>query len=359
VAVNKAMSLGHNLLVVDVDAILIKNPNILLEAYREMDIVASRDHGPPVLPLSNHWGTGRLCTGFIYFRHSSAVQEIVNTTLARCKVYGHDQISFNNVLSRAALSWDEPANKVANNSHSHSGFIPWLHQHDPDFEAVHEGSKEMQSWQAHRDTAIDLLEHKTGVNNPTTTAGAKAAVKLSVLMLDRHTALRYCNKPIERASNKVSTPHFLHGLKVTELTPDQLSRLTVVHCYLDLGPLGESGELKREGKVNTMLAFNLWGIYENITDHAALLRFLRLSNLTDGETGYLPSNLLQPNLPGTQRMLRRVADPEKMHRLKRVWIDGDANAQHNYLHLTEPDSNRSRSNERRRRKRKEKAKKKS
>lgn len=328
IAVTNALRMeGSDLLVIDVDALLIKDPLWIFQTYGSFDIVSSRDHGPPDLPLGSHWGNGRLCTGFIYFRYSTPVMELVELTLARCRLYGHDQISFNSILSQAATSWDEPAGKMRDEHRVHQGFIPWIHQKDPDWTAIRKGSIELTDWEIHRQTALKLLGNgENSTSNPR---------PLSILMLDKYSALRYCHK--DQQQNGANPTHmWIYDLQVENFTPEQLKRLTALHCFVHAGPLGEQGEKKREFKINIMLALNTWVIKDELTDAAALLRFLRRTNFTDGDANYLPSNFLMPDSPGTLRTVQRLLDPHRMDTLKKVWIQGDASKQINYLNLTRP-----------------------
>lgn len=96
------------MLVIDIDALLIKNPIKMLgldePGASRIDVISSRDHGPPEVPYAQLWGNARFCTGFIYLKHSQKTLELVEWSLNRCRKYGHDQIQFNNALSRWHIS---------------------------------------------------------------------------------------------------------------------------------------------------------------------------------------------------------------------------------------------------------------
>ena len=125
---------SQGLLVIDIDSVLIRNPVQLLFGHtshinHEFDIISSRDHGPSQLEFSETWGGARFCTGFIYFKYSPHMCDLLQYVLARVSVYGHDQIQFNAVLTRGGLIWyDETVHSMADAVTEKVGYLPWRNQ---------------------------------------------------------------------------------------------------------------------------------------------------------------------------------------------------------------------------------------
>eukprot|EP00607_Mallomonas_marina_P005318 CAMPEP_0182436258 /NCGR_PEP_ID=MMETSP1167-20130531/80589_1 /TAXON_ID=2988 /ORGANISM="Mallomonas Sp, Strain CCMP3275" /LENGTH=219 /DNA_ID=CAMNT_0024628237 /DNA_START=492 /DNA_END=1148 /DNA_ORIENTATION=+ len=132
-AVTTAFKRGYDLMIVDLDAILIRNPISMLPLHSIWDIVSSRDHGPSNLPYAGNWGPARLCTGFIYIKYSQAMRELIELVLRRCKKYGHDQIQFNNALARNGVVWHSSPDTLKKDYIRHSAYFIWQHQYDVDF----------------------------------------------------------------------------------------------------------------------------------------------------------------------------------------------------------------------------------
>lgn len=128
---------SNGLLVIDIDSVLIRNPAQLLFGHTDSnkdndspyDIISSRDHGPSELEFSDSWGGARFCTGFIYFKYSPQMADLLHYVLRRVAAYGHDQIQFNTVLARGGLVWyTETAASMADDRTEKVGYFPWRNQ---------------------------------------------------------------------------------------------------------------------------------------------------------------------------------------------------------------------------------------
>jgi hypothetical protein len=98
------ISVRKDMLLVDLDALLIKSPRgILADQSRGdffnniyhtttplFDIISSTDHGHSRkhFPYAHNWGDIRLCTGFILFRYSVDVVDLLKVVLAYQTTYG-------------------------------------------------------------------------------------------------------------------------------------------------------------------------------------------------------------------------------------------------------------------------------
>lgn len=228
-AVTNAFKLGYDLLVIDLDAILLRNPYAHIPIGGDYDIIASRDHGPSKLPHAENWGHGRLCTGFIYIKYSELMREVIEFTLRRCKKYGHDQIQFNNALARAGVAWSDPPHIMNSDLKRHEGAVAWQRQYDLNFIGFDTGVDQLKNWTYHKHHFEELRE------------AAKLYANFSVLMLKRYDVLRYCTK----------TPNQMNLHSDINVTVRE--QLLALHCFVNFGPLGEQGTKKKDAKLEVML----------------------------------------------------------------------------------------------------------
>ena len=361
-AVVDAYRKGNDLLIVDIDALMIRNPLAVLQHQLEQrpqfrldnqqsfianarrktnttalgatagrnsyplldqwDIVSSRDHGPANLPYSHNWGKARLCTGLILLHYSPAMLELVEFNLARCRAYGHDQIQFNTALARSCMVWDHSPEEMDDGSVLHKGFIPWFHQKEVDFLAI-QPDMNISTQSQQRIVAEKLLSPVE--RDGTAVDSRHKPVKLNVLLMDSHTVMRYCNYPQRKSYD------WIRYLKALELTPTHLQRLSVLHCFVAAGPVGEQGADKKRLKVEVMRALNLWAVHPAV-GHTATEEFLtevRRAAQAAAARGAEPSNLLLQDSAATRAMHARFKDAKGLKQLERVWLKGQYSAYRN------------------------------
>ena len=82
-----------NMLLIDIDALLLKNPRDLFSDTASsslVDIISSTDHGHSrkQFHYGHNWGHIRLCTGFIWFRYSVDMAELLQIVHEYQEEYG-------------------------------------------------------------------------------------------------------------------------------------------------------------------------------------------------------------------------------------------------------------------------------
>lgn len=102
--VDAFLSSKKDMLLIDLDAILLKSPRTIYSASSSLtstatliyDIISSTDHGHTrrQFPYSHNWGNIRLCTGFIWFRYSEDMADLLQTVLAYQSEFGQVMLLF-------------------------------------------------------------------------------------------------------------------------------------------------------------------------------------------------------------------------------------------------------------------------
>ena len=128
----------------------------------------------------------------------------------------------------------------------HRGYFIWHNQDQVDFLSFRpqdiDGSHQ---WTFHNNRFQQMQTSGEILN--------KGYANLTVMMLDRYTALRYCS------SNKSETIP-------TPLTKEQKGGVVVLHCFVNKGPVGEIGALKRDVKRGVMQNLRYWVLNHGLDD---------------------------------------------------------------------------------------------
>jgi hypothetical protein len=295
----EALRLGNNLLAADVDALLIRNPLERLRTHESWDLISSRDHGPSQLFMAGNWGSARFCTGLIYFKYSQEVLELAELSLKRCDKYGDDQISFNNVMARSGLAWLSSLAQIKPSQEvDRAGYLPWMHQTDPDFLAFDsDGANASHAQQLAAADALltDPALRPAGI-------GSASPVNMSVLLLGHDRVIRYCSEPQKRG------PAWLEALTPKALSREKRARISVLHCFVMTGPL--KGNQKRNLKQQVWMKLRLWLLVSGAERH-----------LRSPQGTFQRSNLLLPDSPETQAMVGALRSNDLVKLMRRQWFD--------------------------------------
>lgn len=285
-AVTNAFQTGHDLMIMDLDSMLIRNPAIILPLQSEWDIIASRDHGPGNLAYSGNWGTARLCTGFIYLRYSQAMRELVELVLRRCKKYGHDQIQFNNAVARNGIAWKSSPNVMNDDTLRHLGSLLWQHQYDLDFMGF--------------DKTVDLAKNWTypHVHGKYLESLGKSYANFSILLLNKIDVLRYCTKH----------PADLQISSLVENSPELKKKIVALHCFINMGHVGEQGVRKKEQKREVMYKLDYWVLKKNW-----------LADLPPAhQTASTP--IYSTSMSSSDSSLGKLVDHDALSKTKKLWL---------------------------------------
>mmetsp|Transcript_24087 Transcript_24087/g.40101 ORF Transcript_24087/g.40101 Transcript_24087/m.40101 type:complete len:473 (+) Transcript_24087:32-1450(+) len=303
-AIADALRKGNNLLVVDIDAIMLRDPVTYLRLNEvKWDIIASRDHGPARLQLGNNWGPARLSTGLVYFKYSKSLLELVELVLKRCEKFGHGQTQFNVALARAGLTWSKPAEEMIGDGIDKEGYIPWLHQKDMDYTVVRNVAQ-IQTYNKQKLLAKKLLRRKFGVNT------TEPPVKLNILLLSKDSVLHYCNKGGGKQKN---------ALVPLSLTSNQQKRLSVLHCFVPAAAgaaIPAQGNKKRRFKQEIFVKLNLWVLKIEYQVH----KLLGLGGLQSSAVPHPGSNVLQHWNVATLAMFEQFKRQGGIDELLSVWL---------------------------------------
>jgi len=312
----------HNLLCIDIDTVMIRNPSSILNDINSdlYDIVSSRDHGPGNLEYSMNWGSARLCTGFLFLRHSKYTEEIVFNVLQRCKKYGHDQIQFNKLLSRSSLIWNDPPSVMNNDTIDHDGYIYWFSQDDNNFIVIDDPDL-LYDWKTQNDTINYMISNNKNIlKNYNTTITNKILNQTSmnpytfqsmvrIKILNKYKVLRYCSNVQSKGRN------WIYNLKINEnLHKIYPKDITVLHCFTYNGNIDEQGNEKGHTKLMVLEALNLLVLknsYKTITNTTHALSSSLLFN---------GSNFLLPKSNKTKTFIQQMINNKSLHDLKNIWL---------------------------------------
>ena len=312
-AFTTALRLGHDLLILDVDAVLLRNPTLwLLTPNRShFDVISSRDNGPSKLPNSRDWGPHRFCTGLIFLRYSPHVLDFVEYVLRKVERLGHDQIQFNSAISSSGLVWESGRRAMENEllpDIDVAGFFawPWGAGQTLGFDATD------ARWQEPEPEKKKVAVDESLVKMPMGKSVAGLDMprrKLHVQLLASSSVLRYCHQP-SPTTNKVKSRFIENAMPLSNAS----LRTAALHCFWDEGHRGEQGLLKRELKTMIALGLHYWVLRDAYTVATASL------GVVNSSTSSSASLLFGRSHPANRLFLRRFVDRRRMHDFQQVWI---------------------------------------
>lgn len=305
-ALNKALRLGRDLLLVDVDALLVRNPSPWLQLESTYDIISSRDTGPSNLPHAREWGPHRFCTGFIFFRHSPHLLDFMEHVLQRVNRFGHDQVQFNNALSLSGLVWNstrQVMNSDAQEDFNGTFVWPWpqwsqlqqQEQRGQQEQVLRMGFNPKDArWHRSNEDQIIVMEEdlRTMPFGKAVTGLDMPRRKMRVKLLKSATAMRYCNR-VPSASDEVKSRYIVNAMPTADISDS----LIALHCFFDEGHRGEQGVLKKEMKTMIMIAMHQWCLKPEFTFSGSSMN-VRPNAST--------------NLPATSLMLGRAHEANRL-----------------------------------------------
>jgi hypothetical protein len=92
---------GHNVLVLDLDAIPVGNVLPILSTMKDADVVAQLDHSIP-MDVDRELGFV-LCCGFMLWRHTVAAMALLDRYAVIAQVERDDQLALNHLLARDGI----------------------------------------------------------------------------------------------------------------------------------------------------------------------------------------------------------------------------------------------------------------
>lgn len=231
--------------------------------------------------------------------------------LQRCKVYGHDQIQFNKLSSRSSLIWYDSPLYMNNDSIDHDGYIPWFSQHDPNFIVIKDNDL-LSNWIIHNDTINYMINNNnTIINKYNNTIITKIInqsslnpytfqKKLKVKLLSKFKILRYCSNTQHKGKN------WVYHLSINNnIYKDDLSNLTLLHCFTFNGNINEQGNDKSTTKLWVLIALNLWVLNNTYN------------------MPFVDSNFLLPQSNNTKTFIHHMINKKNLYNLKSIWLQGN------------------------------------
>lgn len=316
-AFTTALRLGHNLLIVDVDAILIKNPTfwLLTPERSHFDIISSRDNGPSKLPFAADWGPHRFCTGFTFLRYSPHLLDFMEHVLKRVDKLGHDQIQFNHALSSSGVVWERSRRVMEGElpTTDLSGFFAWPGVVNMGYDPSDGRWQDTEPEKKKLVIEESLRQKPTG---KTITGDDIPRKKLHVQLLASSTVLRNCHMQPSPPKKGQKTTRFIENAMPIGIKSNTTAAL---HCFWDEGPRGEQGVLKREMKTMIALGLHHWVLRDGYIVATASLGVVNPSLRVEST-----SILLGRTHPANRIFLESFVDPQRMQNFQEVWVKRNA-----------------------------------
>lgn len=314
-AATRAFRKGYNMIIIDLDALLIRDPTQFIQDRKDYDVLASRDHGPGNLPNADYWALGRICTGFIHFQYNAKTLGLVEHVLKRADKFGHDQIQFNKAVVNAALVWKDSPERMGEERIRHDGYMAWMQQNNPDFTLFSESEVDSfrGNWTVRRDAVDELLARtpssKQEVGGRTINAVSgmgNIPQKMTLQMMGKYDVLRYCNKP------QAKTHDWIPKLELADIPATYSNQILALHCFVNAGPLKEQGRDKKKLKINVFEALGLWTVNSKV--------------FSGHYDGLQMSNFSLTDYSRNHEFLEKVGNAKAVEQLKTLWVNVDRSA---------------------------------